>query len=134
MKLLLDEMYPRVIAAELRRRGHDATSVHDTPGGGASDDAVFDHARAEGRAIDTENIGDYRPLAQATHEAGETHSGLILTTAKHWPRQNPGALITALDELAQCQPGRDQQRGALAVAALEPRTSQEVSVEPRTRH
>jgi predicted nuclease of predicted toxin-antitoxin system len=101
LKLLLDEMYPRVIAAELRRRGHDATSVHDTPGGGASDDAVFDHARAEGRAIVTENIRDYRPLAQATHEAGETQSGLILTTAKHWPRQNPGALITALDELAR---------------------------------
>jgi hypothetical protein len=56
-----DEMYPRLIASELRRRGHDPTSAHDTPGGGATDDAVFDHARSEGRAIVTENIRDYRP-------------------------------------------------------------------------
>jgi hypothetical protein len=41
LKLLLDEMYPRLIATELLRRGRDATSGHDTPGGGATDDAVF---------------------------------------------------------------------------------------------
>jgi Domain of unknown function (DUF5615) len=104
LKLLLDEMYPRLIAAELRRRGHDATSVHHTPGGGATDDAVFDHARAEGRAIVTENIRDYRPLAQAIDEAHESHSGLILTTAKRWPRHDPGALITALDDLLTGNP------------------------------
>ena len=104
MKLLLDEMYPRQIATELRRRGHDASSVHDTPGSGATDEAVFDHARAEGSAIVTENIRDYRPLAQAIHDAGEAHSGLILTTAKRWPRHDPGALITALDELLTANP------------------------------
>ena len=96
-------MYPRLIADELRRRGHDATSAHDTPGGGATDDAVFDHARGEGRAIVTANIRDYRPLTQTVHAAGETHSGLILTTAKRWPR-HPGALITALDELRRVNP------------------------------
>jgi predicted nuclease of predicted toxin-antitoxin system len=105
LKLLLDEMYPRLIAAELRRHGHDATSAHDTPGGGATDDAVFNHALGEGRAIVTENIRDFRPLAQALHAAGKTHSGLILTTAKRWPRHDPGALITALDELVRANPG-----------------------------
>jgi predicted nuclease of predicted toxin-antitoxin system len=104
LKLLLNEMYPRLIAAELRRRGHDANSVHDRPGSGATDDAVFAHARAEGRAIVTENIRDYRPLARATHDAGEAHSGLILTTAKRWPRHDPGTLITALDDLLTSNP------------------------------
>jgi hypothetical protein len=55
LTLLLDEMYPRLISMELRRRGHDASSVHDTRGGCTPDDAVFAHARAEGRAIVTEN-------------------------------------------------------------------------------
>jgi hypothetical protein len=70
--------------------------VHDRPGNGATDDAVFAHARAEGRAIVTENIRDYRPLARATHDAGEAYSGLILTTAKRWPRHDPGSSQTGL--------------------------------------
>ena len=65
------------------------------------DHAVFNQARSEGRAIVTENIRDYRPLAQVVHAAGETHSSLILTIAKRWPRHDPGALITALHELAR---------------------------------
>jgi predicted nuclease of predicted toxin-antitoxin system len=104
VKLLLDEMYPRAIAEELRARGHDAVSVHDAPGAGTTDKAVFDHARSERRAVATENIRDYRPLADAILEAGEPHSGLILTTAKRWPRNDIGAIITALDELLATNP------------------------------
>lgn len=104
MKLLLDEMYPRAIADELRARGHDAVSVHDAPVAGTADDVVFDHARSEHRAVVTENIRDYRPLADAILEAGEAHSGLILTTAKRWPRNDIGAIITALDTLLATNP------------------------------
>jgi hypothetical protein len=49
--------------------------------------------------ISREVSSDYRPLARAIHEAGDAHSGLILTTAKRWPRHDPGAPITALDDL-----------------------------------
>jgi predicted nuclease of predicted toxin-antitoxin system len=104
LKLLLDEMYPRRIAEELRARGHDAVSVHDAPGAGTADEAVFDHARSEQRAVVTENIRDYRPLADAIVETGEAHSGLILTTAKRWPRNDLGAIITALDTLLATTP------------------------------
>jgi hypothetical protein len=104
LKLLLDEKYPRLIATELRRRGHDASSVHDMPGGGAADDAVFDHAGAGGSAIVTENVRHYRPLAQAIHDAGEAHGRLILTTATRWSPHDPGVLITALDELLTANP------------------------------
>ncbi len=99
MKLLLDEMYPSLIARELRARGHDVVSVHESPGSGTSDEQLLDHARAEGRALLTENVRDYRPLAEALLVAGGRHAGLVFTTEKRWPRTNPGALITSLDGL-----------------------------------
>jgi hypothetical protein len=97
-------MYPRGIAEELRARGHDAVSVHDAPGAGTADEAVVDHARSEHRAVVTENIRDYRPLADAILEAGEAHSGLILTPAKRWSRNDIGAIIPALDALLATNP------------------------------
>jgi len=44
LKLLLDEMYPSLIATELRGRGHDVLSVHESPGSGTPDEQVLDHA------------------------------------------------------------------------------------------
>jgi predicted nuclease of predicted toxin-antitoxin system len=99
LKLLLDEMYPSLLADELRARGHDVVSVHEAPGRGTPDDEVFDHARSAGRAIVTENVRDYRPLAEALLVAGESHAGVVFTTDKRWPRSDPGALINAFDEL-----------------------------------
>ena len=99
MKLLLDEMYPSLIASELRARGHDVVSVHESPGSGTSDEQVLDHARSEGRAVVSENVRDYRPLAEALLATGESHAGLVFTTEKHWPRADSGSLITALDAL-----------------------------------
>jgi uncharacterized protein with PIN domain len=100
LKLLLDEMYPSFIARELRARGHDVVSVHESPGSGTSDEQVLDHARSDGRAVVTENVRDYRPLAEAVLAAGDSHAGLVFSTTKRWPRTDPGSLITALDELA----------------------------------
>ena len=99
MKLLLDEMYSRMIARELRARGHDVISVHEAPGSGTADEQVFDLARDEERAVVTENVRDYRPLAEALLSLGESHFGLVFTTEKRWPRSDPGRLITALDNL-----------------------------------
>ncbi len=99
MKLLLDEMYPALIAEELRRRGHDVISVHAAPGRGTPDEEVFEFARAEDRAIVSENVSDFRPLAEAVLAAGGSHAGVVFTTDKRWPRTDPGALITALDAL-----------------------------------
>lgn len=49
--------------------------------------------------METENVRDYRPLAEALRAAGGSHAGLVLTTEKRWPRGNPGSLIAALDRL-----------------------------------
>lgn len=97
-------MYPSFITDELRARGHDVMSVHEAPGRGTPDDEVFANARSEGRAIVTENIRDYRPLAEALLVAGESHAGVLFTTDKRWPRTDPGALMTALDALLTAKP------------------------------
>ncbi|MFN8221747.1 MAG: DUF5615 family PIN-like protein [Gaiellales bacterium] len=99
MRLLLDEMFAAFIAVELRSRGHDVVSVHESPGSGTLDEDVFEFARSGGRAVVTENVVDFRPLAEALVGAGESHAGVVFTTDKRWPRTDPGALIAALDEL-----------------------------------
>lgn len=104
MRLLLDEMYPRLIATELQARGHDVVSVHDWPGRGASDEDILAYARGQGRAVVTENVRDYRPLGEELMAAGESHASMVFTTPKRWPRSNPGALIAALDELLKTTP------------------------------
>lgn len=104
MKLLLDEMYAVLIAEELRARGHDVVSVHEAPGRGTSDEDVFDFARADGRAVVSENISDFRPLAVAVLAADGSHAGVVFTTEKRWPRTDPGALIRALAELLASTP------------------------------
>jgi len=104
LKLLLDEMYPSLIARELRARGHDVASVHESPGSGTSDEQVLDYARSEGRAVLTENVRDYRPLVEALLAAGDSHGGIVFTTDKRWPRSDPGSLITALDGLLVSTP------------------------------
>ena len=106
MRLLLDEMYPRLIATELQARGHDVVSVHDWPGRGASDEEIFAYARGQRRAVVTENIRDNRPLGEELMAGGDSHAGMVFTTPKRWPRSNPGALIAALDELLTATPGQ----------------------------
>lgn len=98
-------MYSPLIARELRRRGHDVVSAHEEPGSGIADEDLFDHARSEQRALVTENVRDYRPLAEALISVGEGHSGLVFTTEKRWPRSDPGALIAALDRMLRSTPG-----------------------------
>lgn len=102
MKLLLDEMYAPVIAQELRVRGHDvAVAVEREDLAGKSDDDLFAAAQAERRAVMTENVRDFLPLARAW-QLREPHWGLLLTTNRRHPRAQPGTvgrLVTALHGL-----------------------------------
>ena len=108
MKLLLDEMWPPAISEELRRRGHDVTAVSERAElRGQPDEVVFAIARAEGRAVLTENVADYLPLASAERERGRAHASLILTSHRRYPRSDPrtvGRVIVALDTLLSTNP------------------------------
>ena len=103
MKLLLDEMWPPSVAEALRHRGHDAEAVAARPDlRGASDERLFAVGLAEGRAIVTENVKDFRSLATTAIGAGRDHPPIILTSGKAWPRADRrtiGRLVKALDAL-----------------------------------
>jgi predicted nuclease of predicted toxin-antitoxin system len=63
VKLLLDEMLSPAIARDLRAHGHDAEPVAGHPDREAlSDPEVLALARAEHRALVTNNLRDFRPL------------------------------------------------------------------------
>lgn len=101
MKLLLDEMYPRRLAEQLRAGGHDVVAVVELPDLVGSPDAdVARRARAEGRVVVTENVVDYAALDP------DAHAGLLLVNARRWPRTPAGlprlraALASWLEALA----------------------------------
>jgi hypothetical protein len=67
-----------------------------------SDADLLAVARADGRALVTENVQDFRQLEIATLESGGHHAGLVYTTHRQFPRTNPGTLgrlVLALDAL-----------------------------------
>ena len=121
MRLLLDEMYAPAIAEGLRDRGHDVISVHERPDlVAAPDSAIFAAAEAEERAIVTNNVRDFMPLA---HEALQTRAGfhgLILTSDGSLPRSKRmvGTFIRRLDELLNQHRSGDALAGQLTGSAV----------------
>ena len=105
MRLLLDEMYPPAVAEQLRARGHDVVSVHEAGHRrleGAPDEELFVAALAEGRALVTENVPDFRRLEAAALARGEPHAVLVFTSNRQFPRGAPsttGRLVEALHRL-----------------------------------
>lgn len=116
MKLLLDEMFPAVIAEQLQNRGHDVVSIHDPEYRsleGAADAEVHAAAQRDDRAVVTENVADFRRLEADALARGEPAATLIFTTNRQFPRGDPatiGRLVVALEALLHGDP-----RGTSAV-------------------
>ncbi len=102
MKLLFDEMHAPRVAVKLTGEAFDVVAVATQPDlRGMADEELLAHAATEERALVTENVADFMPLA--TRWAGEhkTHSGLIFTNPKRFNRSTvayPGNLIASLRE------------------------------------
>jgi hypothetical protein len=96
-------MLPPEIAEQLRARGYDVIAIAERlEMRGLPDRLVFELAQQEGRAIVTENVADFRPLAVERSMAGGSHAGLIFTSNRQFPRSDrrtPGLLVTALHDL-----------------------------------
>lgn len=86
-------MFPRAAAAALRELGHDAVSAHDVCPS-APDDIVWELATAQGRAIVTENMADFRPLLVAAVREGAAAVPVLGALHRRLPRG--GALAPAL--------------------------------------
>lgn len=116
MKLLLDEMYPPVIAEQLRARGHDVVSVHDADYRrleGAPDEEVFAAALAEERALVTENVPDFRRLEADALARGEAHAALVFTSNRQFPRGEPGTTGRLIESLHTLLSEAPMPRGSL---------------------
>ena len=108
MKLLLDEMLSPMIARELRARGHDVEPVAGNPDREAlSDPEVLALARAEHRAVVTDNLRDFRPLHHEAITPGEAgHFGMIFMPGSYRrTKADTGRIIAALEEILTQYPG-----------------------------
>lgn len=95
---LVDEMFQAATAALLRETyGHDAVHVMEVGLRAADDAAVAALARAQGRAVVTENVADF---------ASERDVVLVFVLKKNLPagRGQAAALAKVLDRWAQDYP------------------------------
>lgn len=100
MKALLDEQLSPRIAELLRDRGHNVQAVGDRPDlAGRSDRVILEIAAAEERAVITNNVKDFRPLAAERLARGESHAGLILLSSTR--TRTRGAVETLTNAIEQ---------------------------------
>lgn len=106
MRVLLDEQLSPQIAVLLRHAGYDVLAVVDRDDLlGCSDKIVFEIASSEGRALVTNNIKDFRPLAAEWHARGRTHPGLILLpSTRSRTRAAVPALAAAVEAILRAHP------------------------------
>lgn len=108
MRLCLDEHYSPEIASQLRDRGHDAYAVKERPDLiRLPDPDLLQILIAERRALVTENVADFEPLARELAAIGQSHFGLIFTSRRSMPRV-PGTIgvyVSRLDELMRAHLG-----------------------------
>lgn len=108
---LLNEMWSAEIASQLRRRGVDAVAATELPRRyrGVADDEVFRRARTDGRAIVTDNVGDFARLVADAADRGESHPGVVFAVRPAFDRARPGvvgAMVNALAVLARSPESR----------------------------
>jgi hypothetical protein len=113
VKLLLDEHYSPEIARQLRTRGHDVVAVVERADlVGLGDDDLLDRMTQERRAIMTNNVKDFMPLASRVTLASGHHYGLLFTADKSMPRRLDavGRFVDALDSFLRRHEGEERYR------------------------
>ncbi len=106
MRALLDEQLSPQIAVLLRDAGYDVLAVADREDlAGCSDRNVFETASSEDRALVTNNIKDFRPLAAEWLATGRMHPGLILLpSARTRTRAAIPTLAAAIEAVLRIHP------------------------------
>jgi Domain of unknown function (DUF5615) len=85
-RVLLDKMYPPLLADMLRDKGHDVRAgAASAQHAGADDATVLEAATADGCCVLTENVRDFAMLARYT-----TDGRLLLANSRRWPRSRNG--------------------------------------------
>lgn len=99
-------MWSAEIARQLRRRDVDVVAATELPRRyrGVPDDEVFRRARADGRVIVTDNVGDFARLVAEAADRGEAHPGVVFAVQPAFDRAQPGvvgAMVRSLAALAR---------------------------------
>jgi len=113
LKLLLDEQFPPDIAKRLRERDHDAIAVCERPDLiSAEDETLLAVSTAEQRALLTNNVRDFVPIATRWAGEGRTHYGLLLTSDRtlRRSRNTIGTYTEAIGRLLRSHPADDALR------------------------
>jgi len=102
----LDDHLSPQIAQVLRHAGYDVVAVADRDHLVArSDRMIFEVASSERRAVVTNHIKDFRPLASEWLAQGRTHGGLILLPSSHTrTRTAVSALAGAIERVLRTHP------------------------------
>lgn len=104
MRLLLDEHISPIVAAQLKRLGHDVHALSEYPDLlGLDDMELLAHAMDQGRVFVSADHSTMPTAAQSLSTTRGTHGGVILISPKRHAlnRGNPGPLIAALTELIE---------------------------------
>jgi hypothetical protein len=107
VKALLDVQLSHGIAVLLRGRGLDVVAVAervDIPDD-SPDHRLMEIAAAEARAMVTNNVKDFRPIAAQRLQRGDTHAGLILVpSTRARTKAAVAALADAVEEIMRAHP------------------------------
>jgi Domain of unknown function (DUF5615) len=99
VRAILDQQLSPHIAVLLRRAGYDVDAVAEREDlVGRGDRIIFEVAWSEGRAVVTNNIKDFRPLAAEWLAQGRVHAGLILLPSARTGTRNAMATIAGAIE------------------------------------
>ena len=95
-------MHAPGIADNLTEESFDVVAVAARPGlRGMTDQDLLTYATDHERALVTENVADFMPLAAQWASAGKAHTGLIFTNPTRFNRATlayPGNVVAALRE------------------------------------
>ncbi len=116
MRLLLDEHFPRRVAAELRRRGYDVTAVTEHEElRGLPDGELFTHAGVERRAVVTQDYTGFAGLLREASVSGTEHFGVLFVPRTVWRSlRELEPIVEALERFLEERPAEDALLGGAA--------------------
>jgi predicted nuclease of predicted toxin-antitoxin system len=97
-KLLLDEMYPAILAEALGDASIDAVTASELGLAGRSDPEIFTAAVAAGYILLTENVADFAHIAADHLTTGQHHPGVVIALSSRFSRRpaGRGPLVAAI--------------------------------------
>lgn len=109
MKITLDHHYSRVIAEQLRARGHEVEAAVERGWEREDDEPLLAHCENERRTLVTNNVSDFTVIARRWAAQSRSHAGLIFTSDASLPRTRAtiGTYVQLLEALLTEHTGDD---------------------------